>query len=107
MCDLIEKRKLKQSIYKCFSRGIFPFMFFPVSLVELLLFLLFYRSTSFQFLFIKNGVEIFDCFIKFLKCDKKITDFAVNNNTDLLIIGTHGLSGTEHFLIGSTMENVV
>jgi len=38
---------------------------------------------------------------------KGITDFALNNKTDLLIMGTHGLSGIEHFLIGSTTEKVI
>ena len=36
-----------------------------------------------------------------------ITEFAKEQKTDLIVIATHGHSGLEHLLMGSTAENVV
>jgi nucleotide-binding universal stress UspA family protein len=38
---------------------------------------------------------------------KVITEFAATHNVDLIVMGTHGLSGVEHMLLGSTTERVV
>jgi nucleotide-binding universal stress UspA family protein len=38
---------------------------------------------------------------------REIVDFAVENATDLIVIATHGLTGVEHFLLGSVAEKVV
>lgn len=38
---------------------------------------------------------------------KVILNFAKTHNTNLIVIATHGLTGTEHFLIGSVAEKVV
>ncbi len=38
---------------------------------------------------------------------REIADFAKNNAIDLIVMGTHGLSGIEHALLGSTTEKVV
>lgn len=37
----------------------------------------------------------------------EIVDYAVNNKVDLIIIATHGTSGFEHLLFGSTTEKVL
>lgn len=41
------------------------------------------------------------------RADYDIVEFAQDKNTDLIVIATHGLSGIEHFLIGSVTEKVV
>lgn len=41
------------------------------------------------------------------KAHKQIETFAENKKIDLIIMAKHGLSGWEHFLIGSTTERVV
>jgi len=37
----------------------------------------------------------------------EITKFADSQNLDLIVIATHGLTGIEHFLLGSTTEKVI
>jgi len=37
----------------------------------------------------------------------EIIDFAENNNVDLIVMGTHGKSGIDRFLLGSVAEKVV
>lgn len=37
----------------------------------------------------------------------EIADFAAKKEIDLLVMGTHGLSGLEHFLLGGTTEKVM
>jgi nucleotide-binding universal stress UspA family protein len=39
--------------------------------------------------------------------DEEIVKFAKENAVDLIVIGTHGRSGFEHVLFGSTAEKVV
>ncbi|RMG66342.1 MAG: universal stress protein [Calditrichaeota bacterium] len=41
------------------------------------------------------------------KAHKQIVDFAAANHMDLIVISTHGLSGLDYFLLGSTTEKVV
>ncbi len=41
------------------------------------------------------------------KAHKQIVDFASDNRMDLIVIATHGLSGLDYFLLGSTTEKVV
>jgi nucleotide-binding universal stress UspA family protein len=36
-----------------------------------------------------------------------ITDYAASNNTDLIIISTHGYTGLKHVLLGSVAEKIV
>ena len=38
---------------------------------------------------------------------KEIVNFADENETDLIVISTHGLTGVEHFFLGSVTEKVV
>ena len=37
----------------------------------------------------------------------EITNYAKDNNIDLIVMGTHGYAGIEHVLMGSVAENVV
>jgi nucleotide-binding universal stress UspA family protein len=37
----------------------------------------------------------------------EIINFAKSNSMDLIVIATHGLTGLEHLLLGSTTEKVV
>jgi nucleotide-binding universal stress UspA family protein len=39
--------------------------------------------------------------------DKKILEFAVKENIDIIVIGTHGRTGIEHFFIGSIAEKII
>lgn len=41
------------------------------------------------------------------KAHKEIVDYAKEANTDLIVIATHGLTGLEYILLGSTSEKVV
>ncbi|GAB5465420.1 MAG: universal stress protein [Candidatus Kapaibacteriales bacterium] len=41
------------------------------------------------------------------KASTEITDYASENDIDLIVINTHGASGIEHFLFGSTTEKVL
>ncbi len=45
--------------------------------------------------------------ILFGKPHEKIIDYANENEIDLTVIATHGSSGFEHFLFGSTTEKVI
>lgn len=38
---------------------------------------------------------------------EEIIDFAEKNNIDLIVMGTHGMTGIPRFLLGSVAENVV
>ena len=38
---------------------------------------------------------------------EEIINFAENNDIDLIVMGTHGITGIERFLLGSVAENVV
>jgi nucleotide-binding universal stress UspA family protein len=39
--------------------------------------------------------------------DEKILKFAQKENIDIIVIGTHGRTGIEHFLIGSIAEKII
>lgn len=41
------------------------------------------------------------------RADSEITRYAASQEADLLVMGTHGLSGVEHILLGSTTERVL
>ena len=41
------------------------------------------------------------------RATKDIVKFAEKNDSDLVVIATHGLTGIEHFLIGSVTQKVV
>jgi len=39
--------------------------------------------------------------------DQKILEFARQKNIDIIVIGTHGRTGIEHFFIGSVAEKII
>ena len=51
------------------------------------------------------------CGVQFHVChgraSKEIVQFAEHNNTDLIVMSTHGLTGLEHVLLGSVTERVI
>ena len=52
------------------------------------------------------GVKVKSVFLKGIPVDK-ILEYARENNIDLIVVGTHGLTGIKKFLIGSIAERVV
>lgn len=52
------------------------------------------------------GVKVKPAYSKGIPADK-ILEYADENNIDLIVMGTHGLTGIKKFLIGSVAENVV
>jgi nucleotide-binding universal stress UspA family protein len=52
------------------------------------------------------GVKVKSVFLKGIP-DDKILEYARENNIDLIVVGTHGLTGIKKFLIGSIAEKVV
>ena len=46
-------------------------------------------------------------FIRIGKPEDEIVKFAVENNIDLIAMGTHGRTGLAHMLVGSVAERVV
>lgn len=52
------------------------------------------------------GVKVEPVFLKGIPAEK-ILGYAEESNIDLIVMGTHGLTGVKRFLIGSVTENVV
>lgn len=52
------------------------------------------------------GVKVKPVFLKGIPADK-ILEYAEENNIDLIVMGTQGLTGIKKFLIGSVAEKVV
>lgn len=40
-------------------------------------------------------------------CAAAIIDYAKRNNVDLIVIGTKGMTGLKHFLLGSVANNII
>lgn len=55
----------------------------------------------------KEGVEVEPIIIGEKTPADEIVDFATENNIDLIVMGTLGLTGLTHILLGSVAENVV
>ena len=55
----------------------------------------------------KEGVEVECVIIDGKPPANGIVDFAAENNIDLIVMGTLGLTGLTHILLGSVAENVV
>ena len=55
------------------------------------------------------GLENWDLHIKtaMTSASRQIADFAETSNADLIVLGTHGLSGLDRLLLGSTSERVM
>ena len=55
-----------------------------------------------------NGPEVpIQRFVTTGRPSSEITRFAEKNDSDMIVIATHGLSGLERLVVGSTAENVV
>ncbi|MDD2341051.1 MAG: universal stress protein [Tissierellia bacterium] len=52
------------------------------------------------------GVKVEPVFLKGIPADK-ILGYAEENNIDFIVMGTHGLTGIQRYLIGSVAETVV
>ncbi|MDY0388819.1 MAG: universal stress protein [Methanolobus sp.] len=55
----------------------------------------------------KEGVKVGAKIIENKSSADGITDFARENDADIIIIGTKGKTGLEHIMLGSVAENVV
>lgn len=60
----------------------------------------FYRETE-------SPVADVDFHVRYGHAAHEIVDFARKNDSDLVVMATHGLRGLEHFLMGSVAEKVV
>jgi nucleotide-binding universal stress UspA family protein len=40
-------------------------------------------------------------------CAAAIIDYAKKNNVDLIVVGTNGMTGLKHFLLGSVANNII
>src|SRR5262249_25722324 len=54
----------------------------------------------------KDGVTS-KTFVRMGKPEDEIVKFSIENNVDLIAMGTHGRTGLEHLLVGSVAERVV
>lgn len=55
----------------------------------------------------KEGVEVEPVIIGEKTPADGIVDFAASNNIDMIVMGTLGITGLTHILLGSVAENVV
>jgi nucleotide-binding universal stress UspA family protein len=55
---------------------------------------------------VPDNVE-FEITVKGGRATSDIVKYAKENQTDLIVIATHGLTGLEHMLLGSVTEKVV
>ena len=56
---------------------------------------------------ISRSVKAYESAVKSGVPHKEIIKFAKNKGIDMIIMGTHGKSGTDHFFFGSTTERVM
>jgi nucleotide-binding universal stress UspA family protein len=55
----------------------------------------------------RKNVATVDCFSRIGNPPYEIVRFADENGVGLIVMGTHGLTGIKHLIMGSTAENVV
>jgi nucleotide-binding universal stress UspA family protein len=55
----------------------------------------------------KEGVKIDKAIIVSSSCAAAIIDYAKKNNVDLIVVGTKGMTGLKHFLLGSVANNII
>jgi len=55
---------------------------------------------------IKNGCKV-DISIKYGKISKKVVEAATEHGADVIVLGTHGVSGVEEFFMGSNAFRVI
>ena len=55
----------------------------------------------------KEGVKVDKAIIVASSCAGAILDYAKDNNVDLVVVGTKGMTGLKHFLLGSVANNII
>ena len=55
----------------------------------------------------KEEVKVDKAIIVAPSCAAAIIDYAKKNNVDLIVVGTKGMTGLKHFLLGSVANNII
>jgi len=55
----------------------------------------------------KEEVKVDKAIIVAPSCAAAIIDYAKKNNVDLIVVGTKGITGLKHFLLGSVANNII
>lgn len=55
----------------------------------------------------KEEVKVDKAIIVASSCAAAIIDYAKKNNVDLIVVGTKGMTGLKHFLLGSVANNTI
>ena len=55
----------------------------------------------------KEKVKVDKAIIVAPSCAAAIIDYAKKNNVDLIVVGTKGMTGLKHFLLGSVANNII
>jgi nucleotide-binding universal stress UspA family protein len=55
----------------------------------------------------KEEIKVDKAIIVAPSCASAIIDYAKKNNVDLIVIGTKGMTGLKHFLLGSVANNII
>ena len=55
----------------------------------------------------KEEIKIDRAIIVAPSCASAIIDYAKKNNVDLIVVGTKGMTGLKHFLLGSVANNII
>jgi nucleotide-binding universal stress UspA family protein len=55
----------------------------------------------------KEEVKVDKTIIVAPSCAAAIIDYAKKNNVDLIVVGTKGMTGLKHFLLGSVANNII
>ena len=55
----------------------------------------------------KEEVKVDKAIIVSPSCAAAIIDYAKKNNVDLIVVGTKGMTGLKHFLLGSVANNII
>ena len=55
----------------------------------------------------KEEVKVDKAIIVASSCAAAIIDYAKKNNVDLIVVGTKGMTGLKHFLLGSVANNII
>ena len=63
--------------------------------------------TDVQMLGYKEEVKVDKEIIVAPSCATAIVDYAKKNNVDLIVVGTKGMTGLKHFLLGSVANDII
>ena len=55
----------------------------------------------------KEEIKVDKAIIVAPSCASAIIDYAKKNNVDLIVVGTKGMTGLKHFLLGSIAKNII